>query len=79
MRINVTQQDIDNGLRCNQTHCPIAIAVYRCAALSFAVYSINMRYKEFNIQLPASVQEFIESFDNNKEVQPFSFEVNLYN
>jgi hypothetical protein len=68
--IQVTQDDIDNGVRLSGKLCPIALACLR---------TIGMNYAEvFDLwgwcnDIPTEVQDFVLAFDRDLPVQPFSF------
>jgi len=80
ININVTENDIRQGVPedCNQ--CPIAIAALRVFPETeirvgdmIEVYPLNGDDEEW-YDLPDSALEFISDFDDGKDVHPFSFE-----
>ncbi len=82
IQIDVTQEDIKKGSSCS--HCPIARAALR--ALNATHISVSPLWLEWAMNGPNSWQcvsmpevgrEFIRRFDNDSEVQPFSFSVTL--
>lgn len=85
MKINVTQRDIDSGLRNDCTLCPVARAIKRRLGKSKSVqvfetsidiYNSKDRLeKQYNI--PELAQLFIKNFDTGCPVGPFSFTLNL--
>jgi hypothetical protein len=77
--INVTEDDIKNARRQSCTRCPIANA-FRKLNVPFLGVWVNMIAFPYDsnrddINLPEVAVKFINDFDNNKEVSPFSFEV----
>lgn len=75
MRIDVTQDDIDAGIRIDCTHCPIALAVRRLIPYAnvgcYTVYADEMP----DYVLPQPAIDFIRAFDNKRPVKPFSFDM----
>ena len=74
---DITQDDIDQGIRSNCIDCPIA----RSASREFPGYSVAVgsaihlrtdgRY--FMGELPAKASDFVYDFDHGLRVEPFSF------
>ena len=80
MRIEVTQEDIDNGEKRKCDTCAVAIAAHRafkdCIILVDGEQMDVIRNGKWKvIDLPDSATRFIEDFDAGRPVQPFSFEV----
>jgi hypothetical protein len=78
MLINVTQDDIDKGEPCRAFCCPIALAIERqTKALpeSVVVYRQITIGSKFIMDSPPEVLNFIDKFDDGKNVEPFSFEL----
>ena len=92
-RINVTQRDIDKGIRRNCEMCPVARAMSRAFKSDVMVdvetwdFVVGRRKRN---PLPREVVLFIEDFDNEEpqrspltlesrrlRISPFSFTVNL--
>jgi hypothetical protein len=80
MRVEITKEDIDNGIPCNNFSCPIALALkryYPDKVISVGklwitiegVYHKMRYYKNSPI-----VRKFINDFDDDIPVEPFSFE-----
>lgn len=77
--VNVTQEDIDNGVRGDACNCPVALAIGRATEHKYVV----MAWREilltikcnivYRIDTPRYVSNFIESFDAKRNVCPFSF------
>ncbi len=78
--INVTQEDIDNGLRTSSCKCPIARAAKREFGLpalispSFSLFLLK-DYENILFSLPSSARDFINDFDGERPVKPFSFQI----
>lgn len=78
MQINVSADDIKNGVACSLIECPIGHALFRATSRTYLVigdWAVLQRQDGRDIQLPAIAQEFIQLFDIGAPVQPFSFEV----
>ena len=83
MKVRVTQEDIDLGIRSNPCYCPIARALVR--KLSGKMVMVN--HKAVTIgdihggfvgrRLPRVARQFIHKFDTNNEVSPFEFELDI--
>jgi hypothetical protein len=80
MTIEVTKQDIINGVRCNPSMCPVALAVKRVVNKQLKHLSVN--YKEVWYQtkdnvvvseLPVEAIKFIGAYDFRQPVKPFNF------
>lgn len=85
MKIQVTQEDIDNGHPGALSECPIAHALNRELGGSWSVRmtkAINCGIPDFSdkddeidvIDLPSDARHFIDRFDNNRVVRPFTFD-----
>lgn len=77
MKIKVTQDDIDCGVRKVKSACPVALAT----KLHFSNADVIVDYDTLFIgyewfTLPEEAKDFINNFDNGDEVEPFEFEVN---
>lgn len=85
--IQVTQDDIDKGVKNNTKFCPIARAMVRTLGLD-GVDDIFVGYTVAEVQyatdgpleylecpLPTEAKDFIEQFDTDHTVEPFEFEV----
>ena len=83
MKINVTEEDIRMGLRANCCYCPIAIALKKAfkvkrVAVSPVAFSIGrLRIFVCTLDDNSNIANFIEDFDNEKPVKPFSFEIRI--
>lgn len=80
MTINVTQEDINKGVRNSCTKCPVALAVHRALNKMVRVGFSGVRV-EFSIgvlqflRIPQECQDFMARFDFGMPVQPFEFEI----
>ena len=77
MKITVTQEHIDNGDRGSCTHDPIALAM-RNAGLEApwvgpAGISWKIEHRNYFMQTPRIVLDFMLAFDNKQPVEPFEF------
>jgi hypothetical protein len=76
LTVNVTAEDIRNGVREASRRCPIARAINRTLNVEDGV-----EVCEFHIQtdddtmfsMPAEATRFVEDFDHGKPVEPFEF------
>ena len=89
MLIEVTVDDIKNGIPGDECACPIALAIMRAFPNAYLVsvngdsimvhYSLQDDNEDYNqYDSPASVDSFISKFDNEEfrsEVKPFEFEL----
>ena len=86
MKIDVTQQDIDQGVRCEYRNCPIALALMRELGRYVSVVSDQWyddgpleqpfeNYSNHGLPLPEAAQQFVKAFDHSEAVEPFSFEI----
>ena len=74
MKIQITQDDIDSGIKKSYTKCPIALALSR--------HFKEVRVENFEVTLDGKhygmgtdLQLFAVNFDNNETVKPFEFEI----
>lgn len=77
MKIEVTQDDINNGQRSRCRFCPVALAIQRTfpdqlVTVGNEAAEIGMCF----ITFPTNASEFISAFDKGLKVQPFTFEIN---
>lgn len=78
--IEVTQEDIDRGIRESCTCCPIANAMKRIlkpddVRVRNKETWTSYRYVELTHLLPNEAAKFIRYFDNGETVHPFTFEL----
>lgn len=82
MRIEITQEDIRHGCRCDPDCCPVGRALSRAGVSHFGVLgpAVVIADGEQHVtfmQLPEEVTEWILSFDRFEPVRPFTFELGL--
>ena len=83
MRIEVTQEDIDRGLKSSCYECPIAYAYKRKVKNKIRLgFSVGTEYIDHFVgesqdryMLPKEAKKFIRRFDQDQPVRPFSFEI----
>jgi len=81
LKVRVTAKDIRAGVREKAEWCPVALAIGRVTGVRPSVYADHVRvYVEggfYEVTLPGKVLRFIDSFDNNTHVEPFTFTLTL--
>lgn len=85
MKIEVTQDDINNGCIHRIKQCPVALAINRvlaegCQAFVYgAVISIQTSngLEIFSTLTPAIARNFIKIFDKSEDVSPFTFDLDI--
>lgn len=80
MRIEVTQEDIENGKPYSAWSCAIAVAIRRATRreivwVKLGENTIALYRRE--IPLPHSVKEWAERFDEGRSVEPFTFDLDI--
>jgi hypothetical protein len=82
LKISVTQEHIDNGVRGNCEKDPIALAMIDAKWMRPWVGPLTIRTDGFNggcmrqsFETPEIVWKFLSDFDNGRPVEPFEFEV----
>ncbi len=80
MRITVTQEDIENGRRCDPDCCPIGRALSRAGVVHYgvvgeAVMVLDEQQHATDLPLPGEIREWILDFDGRRPVEPISFEL----
>lgn len=87
MKVEVTQEHIDEGIPKNCYKCPIAMALYDCGYEEAQVlrneiylyeYELDEAYdyeyqNEEVLATDGNLKAFIDDFDSGKEVKPFWF------
>ena len=74
MKVAVTLADIESGVSCDATRCPVAIAVQRATDRGVEVYAFYFDLCDGQIPLPDDVLAFVRNFDIGEPVEPFVFE-----
>jgi len=77
-KIEVTTGNIRKGVASEVYHCPVALAIKRTLKIDNVYVAQDMtsfRFNdtEFDLSLPVRVINWIDRFDDRKEVKPFSF------
>lgn len=75
MKIQVTQQDIDNGLPKDSRACALALALKRHDPRFISCLMFNACTVRGIIKLPEKASNFVSRFDCGLSVQPFEFEL----
>jgi hypothetical protein len=79
----VTRENITEGEPDSSTMCPIALALgalgYSYLVNGVALYAWREGKYGWVADLPAEAIRFIEDFDQESEVKPFTFEVTFNN
>lgn len=76
IRVHVTIDHINAGLRADCKKCPVALALGEILDIEdFAVgdYDVYLENCRLRVFLPFAVGKFIQDFDSHKLVKPFSF------
>ncbi len=78
LNVNVTEHDIAAGIPEESNSCPIALAVYRQYPDAIVdVDGCNIVLNNAVFPLPEPACEFIDNFDSEHAVKPFSFEASV--
>jgi hypothetical protein len=82
MKIEVTQQDIDNGRRCDPDCCPIGRALSRAGVSHYGVVGAAVMIEDAAhtarpLPLPSEVRNWIVEFDGSRPVEPITFNLPL--
>ena len=77
MKINVTRECIRKGNPSSPDSCPIALALKSHGVPFLGVISDLIETSDFSVDfiLPLKAQRFIEDFDTEVKVKPFSFNI----
>jgi hypothetical protein len=79
LTIEVTQEDIERGVKQECWDCPIALALFRTTGKEWSVAPSSCRELGTltDYIFPAEATEFIRSFDLGYPVSPFSFKLEV--
>lgn len=87
IEINVTQEDIEKGVRNDAMHCPIARAFSRALEPhNLNIGTLTVQYEDVlfgnkeaaaSYDLPQEAGVFVLAFDHNDQVKPFRFKAKL--
>lgn len=79
MKFFLTQTHIDAGIRSHPCSCPIARCIDEArnhvSEVSVGRGIVNIDSRKY--KLPKEAISFIDGYDNQKEVEPMEFEINL--
>lgn len=82
--INVTEEDIRQGVPCRSYSCPIALAIGRRVkpGIGVGVGHLNMIVTDgsqlgLSVPVPFEARRFVRAFDFHEAVEPFSFGVDI--
>lgn len=86
MKLDITQEHIDKGIRGSFESCPIALAAKKeCPGKRIHINSATIRAYDITDDndretgliywLPVAARDFIQAFDGREPVKPFSFEI----
>ena len=73
IKINVTKNDIKNGVKLHGGRCPIALAMRRKIKNFETVDRLEVVIGGKRLQTPPRIEEFIRKFDHNIKVNASSF------
>ena len=74
VKVDVTAEDIAEGVRHSSTSCPLARAIRRCnPGVPVAVFNFAARIGGKLVELPDSLVVFRCRFDHGETVEPVSF------
>ena len=80
MKIRITDEDIEQGVPCSPSRCPVARAIRRdtgSAASNLTVNGATIWIGNVYYRTPSSAFDFIFDFDHGDPVAPFEFELGL--
>lgn len=79
MKIRVTQKHIRRGVAGESQACPIALALHEATGHRFIVDSSELMDDVWSVRFraPASVSRFVERFDQEDAVKPFTFNLTM--
>jgi hypothetical protein len=77
MRILVDETCLREGIACDCSRCPVAIAIRQAGAERVTVGTTSVTVNGRNYPLPAFVVERILAIDDGRKVRPFEFELAL--
>jgi hypothetical protein len=78
VHVQVTADDIDNGIRRDCWKCPVALALWRATGVKWKVWNataIPLGQPDQQIVLPPAIWEFIHKFDEWKYPKPMEFDI----
>ena len=72
MKIQITQDDIDFGIKKSCTHCPLALCLKRYYD-TVQIKNFEVTVNDVVLVMSRKLQQFVSDFDENKIVEPFEF------
>lgn len=76
MKIDVTQEDINQGTCFDSEKCPVALALKRkLPGKRIVVAATSFLIEKSVLPFPPKVEIFVRCFDNKEIVYPFTFEL----
>lgn len=83
MKVEVTQLDIDEGIRKNLVYCMVSTAIGRLMPDATRIetvagtirYSVNKEGRRYIYSTPDNVRRYLLAFDAGDQIEPFSFEL----
>ena len=82
MKVKVTEEHIDEGVKGCPRNCPVALAFWDAGAVDVRIGAGRADWRMSNddlravsAKLPERVQEFVGQFDHGEEVEPLEFEI----
>jgi len=80
IRISVTAEDINNGVRKDCTACPIALAMVRAGLFHPMARPRTLRWGlNKPVPTPNVAADFMDEFDHGQSVEPFEFTITAEN
>lgn len=81
VKINITEEDIRNGIRRDCNSCPVALAIFRLVKLDTYIkvgpkaILLEREGRSVGLELPRKPELFIRSYDNGSQLDfdPFFF------
>lgn len=84
LRVEVTAEDIAQGVRNQAFECPVACALTRSGLDHPSAWPSRVYYGPFDApngrltaKLPEEAAAFIAAFDDGRPVEPFAFEIEV--
>jgi len=78
VKVNVTQDHIDNGIDHICILCPIALAIKDLFPNNIVTVSNAVQIDFCKYALPLKALRFINQFDRGESVKPFSFKIKKF-
>lgn len=84
--VEVTQRNIEEGIRLSCAGCPVALAMNRATGLEWSISGWQMMafrklekdaLQTYALVTPPIARAFISAFDIGRPVEPFSFDLDL--